>query len=313
MTGEGARIVSWGREGGAWALLVHGGAGDIALEQSARYQAGCVAAAEAGAAVLRAGGNALDAVEKAVIALEDDPVFNAGTGACLNDEGLVELDASIMEGTTLRSGGVCALPPFAHPVSIARAILEEGRHVLYAGEGAARFAQAHGFVPTTSEALTTEAARARWLAARGARLPEGANGGGSPGTVGAVARDAHGVLAAATSTGGRLLKAAGRVGDSPVPGAGNYADDHAGAVSATGNGETILKVCLSKTAADLLRSGLHPDDAARAAMRLLADRTGGTGGVILVDRLGRLGWARTTPAMTWAAVSASHPGHESGG
>jgi beta-aspartyl-peptidase (threonine type) len=312
MTAEGGRLASWGHEGGAWALLVHGGAGDIALDQSSRYQAGCVAAVEAGAAVLRAGGSALDAVEKAVAALEDNPLFNAGTGACLNEDGLVELDASIMEGTTLRSGGVCALPPFAHPVSIARAVLEEGRHVLYAGEGAARFAQARGFVPTTSEALTTDAARARWRAARGPRAIGGTDGGGSPGTVGAVARDAHGVLAAATSTGGRLLKALGRVGDSPVPGAGNYADDQAGAVSATGNGEAILRVCLSKTAADLLRAGLHPDDAARAALRLMADRTGGTGGIILIDRLGRLGWARTTAAMTWAAVSASHPGTESG-
>ncbi len=309
---------SWGGlEGGAWSLLVHGGAGEIPLDQAERRAKGCLAAAEEGASVLRAGGSALEAVERAVAAMEDDPVFNAGTGACLNEEGLIELDASIMEGTTLRSGGVCALPPFTHPVSIARAVLEEGRHVLYAAEGASRFALRRGFAPSTSEAMTTEAARTAWsgaLAARRKAAESSSSGGasGASGTVGAVARDAGGALAAATSTGGRLLKATGRVGDSPIPGAGNYADDQAGAASATGAGEAILRLCLSKTAADLLRSGLHPEDAARAAVRLLAERTGGTGGIILVDRLGRLGWARSTRGMSWAAASAAQPSMASG-
>lgn len=302
-------ITSLAREGGAWSILVHGGAGDVASEDAPAYAKGCLAAADAGAAVLRAGGTALEAVERAVLVLEDDPLFNAGTGACLNEEGLVELDASIMEGTALRAGGVCALPPFAHPVSIARAVLEEGRHVLYAGEGAARLAIARGFAPSTSEAMTTEAARARWLAARASA---GQGGAIPPGTVGAVARDATRAVAAATSTGGRLRKAPGRVGDSPIPGAGNYADDQAGAASATGDGEAVLRLCMCKTATDLLRSGLHPEDAAQAVIRMLAARTGGTGGVILVDRFGRLGWARTTRAMSWACASAAAPTPESG-
>jgi beta-aspartyl-peptidase (threonine type) len=302
-------IVSSGRDGGAWSILVHGGAGDVSPEEAPAHAKGCVAAAEAGAAVLRAGGAALEAVERAVLVLEDDPLFNAGTGACLNEEGLVELDASIMEGTALRAGGVCALPPFAHPVSIARAVLEEARHVLYAGDGAARFAVARGFVRSTSEAMTTEAARARWLAARAS---SGHGSASPPGTVGAVARDATRALAAATSTGGRFRKAPGRVGDSPIPGAGNYADDLAGAASATGDGEAVLRLCMCKAATDLLRSGLHPEDAAQAVLRMLATRTSGTGGVILVDRFGRLGWARTTRTMTWACASAAAPSPESG-
>jgi beta-aspartyl-peptidase (threonine type) len=309
-------IHSWGRDGGTWAILVHGGAGDVRSGEGPRYSQGCAEAARAAAAVLEEGGSAVYAVEIAVSVLEEDPVFNAGTGACLNEEGLIELDASIMEGTSLRAGGVCALPPFAHPIAIARAVMEEGRHVLYAGEGAARFAVARGFAPSTSEAMTTDAARARWLSARAASEepfgPATSPGIIVPGTVGAVARDARGGLAAATSTGGRLLKAVGRVGDSPIPGAGNYADDRAGAASATGDGDAILRVCLTRAVIDLVRAGVHPEDAARAALRTLADRTGGTGGIIVVDRFGRLGCARSTRAMSWACASAAEPEADSG-
>ena len=139
-------------EGGAWSVLVHGGAGDVAADRVARHVDGCRAAAEAAADVLRAGGAAMDAVERAVVMMEDDPCFNAGTGACLNADGQLELDAALMEGTQLRAGGVCALPPFLHPISIARALLEDGRHVLLAGQGAERFAVGKGFTPSTAEA-----------------------------------------------------------------------------------------------------------------------------------------------------------------
>ncbi|HEY1691082.1 MAG TPA: isoaspartyl peptidase/L-asparaginase [Polyangiaceae bacterium] len=294
---------SWGAEGGAWSILVHGGAGDVPAERVARHVEGCRAAALAGAEVLRAGGSALDAVERAVVMLEDDPSFNAGTGACLDEDGRIALDASIMEGSKLRAGAVCAMPPFLHPVSVARAVLDDGQHVLYAGEGAARFAVGRGFTPSTNEAMTTEIARARWEAARSKPGHDGWAGG----TVGAVARDARGVVAAATSTGGRINKRAGRVGDSPVLGAGNYADDDGGACSLTGDGEAVLRLCLAKSAVDLMRAWTHPEEAARAAIRQMARRLGGTGGIILVDRDGRLGFARNTKTMTWAALGERLP------
>jgi beta-aspartyl-peptidase (threonine type) len=289
---------SWGANGGAWAVLVHGGAGDLASDPAGEPIAGARLAAQAAAKVLRSGGSALDAVERAVLSLEDDPCFNAGTGACLNVEGLVELDAALMEGAALRAGGVCAMPPFLHPIAIARAVLEDGRHTLYAAEGAERFARQHGFARVTSEALTTAAARARWVASQEGRPGEESRGG----TVGAVARDVRGTVAAATSTGGLANKRPGRVGDSPLLGAGTYADDDSGACSATGAGEAIMRLSLAKTATDALRGRFHPEDAARAAVRVLATRVGGTGGVILVDRYGRLGLARNTSSMVWAAV-----------
>jgi beta-aspartyl-peptidase (threonine type) len=144
-----------------WVILVHGGAGDLPAEKLADHAAGCARAAEKGAEVLRAGGSAIDAVQAAVLALEDDPRFNAGTGACLNEEGSIELDASIMAGA-LRAGAVAALSPFKNPISIARTVLDAGRHVLYAGEGAARFARAHGFSPADPASMITEAARNKW-------------------------------------------------------------------------------------------------------------------------------------------------------
>jgi beta-aspartyl-peptidase (threonine type) len=294
---------SWGIEAGAWAVLIHGGAGDVPAERVARHVDGVRAAAQAAAEVLRNGGSALDAVQRAVLSLEDDPSFNAGTGACLNDSGLIELDAAIMEGTGLRAGGVCALPPFPNPIAIARAVLEQGRHVLLAGEGASQFARERGFTPSTSEAMTTDAARARWKAVR----EKGEKDGWAGGTVGAVARDARGGVAAATSTGGRVNKHVGRVGDSPIPGAGNYADDDGGACSATGDGEAVLRLCLGKRAVDLMGDRVHPEEAARAVIRTLAARAHGTGGVILVDRTGRLGLARNTRTMTWAAAGEKLP------
>jgi beta-aspartyl-peptidase (threonine type) len=214
-------------------VLVHGGAGHVPAERRPRHVEGCARAARAGAEVLARGGSALDAVEVAVRALEDDPSFNAGTGACLNAEGRVEHDASIMNGADLRAGAICALAAFKNPIAIARAVLDDGRHVLYAAEGARAFAAAHGFVEVDPESLVTEVARAAWEAAK----RSGAAAGWAGGTVGAVARDASGHVAAATSTGGTMNKRPGRVGDSPLIGAGCIADDESGAVSTTGHGE----------------------------------------------------------------------------
>jgi beta-aspartyl-peptidase (threonine type) len=294
---SGSSAACWGADGGAWSVLVHGGAGAALGADVDLHLAGVREAATAAAEVLREGGSALDAVERAVVLLEDAPAFNAGTGACLNEDGLIELDAAIMEGSALRAGAVCALPPFANPVAIARAALEDGRHVLYAGEGAARFARARGFRPSTSDAMTTPRALAQWHAARAAGAASG-----SQGTVGAVARDASGHLAAATSTGGIAGKRPGRVGDSPILGAGTYADDAAGAASATGGGEAILRLGLARGAIEGLRARSHPEEVARTQMALLQARLAGTGGLILVDRIGRLGWARTTASMAWAAA-----------
>jgi beta-aspartyl-peptidase (threonine type) len=294
---------SWGSLGSAvppspgdWVILVHGGAGRS--DNDAARVEGCKRAAAAASALLGVRASALDAVQAAVRVLEDDPLFNAGTGACLTEDGLIELDAAIMEGSSLLAGGVCALPPFKNPIDIARAVLVDGQHVLYAGEGAAAFARAAGFEPSTSELMTTESARRKWQQLRKGTLdPESV----PTGTVGAVARDAHGVCAAATSTGGILGKKRGRVGDTPIVGAGTFADDEAGAASATGQGEGILRACLGKTAADAMRAGLDPEQAARQSIDLLSGRLRSTGGIILVDRTGRIGWARSTLSMAWAA------------
>jgi beta-aspartyl-peptidase (threonine type) len=280
---------------------MHGGAGHVAPGRIARHVEGCRTAAMAAAEVLRDGGSALDAVGRAVTVLEDDPSFNAGTGACLNADGELELDAAVMEGTRLRAGAVCALPPFLNPVAIARAVLDEGRHVLLAGAGAARFAVEHGFTPATAESMTTAAARAHWLAIHGRQAPDAWAGG----TVGAVARDSRGGVAAATSTGGLAHKAAGRVGDSPLIGAGTYADDDGGACSFTGLGEAAIRLALAKAAADAMRSRVAPEEAARTAIRAIGERLGARGGVILVDRSGAIGWARNTETMSWAAASSA--------
>ncbi|HKQ70276.1 MAG TPA: isoaspartyl peptidase/L-asparaginase, partial [Polyangiaceae bacterium] len=260
---------------------------------------GCRRAALSGAEILRASGSALDAVQTAVRALEDNHLFNAGTGACLTEDGLIELDAGIMEGTQLRAGAVCALPPFRNPIDVARAVMEEGRHVLYASEGAAAFARRQGFEPSTSEAMTTDRARRKWEELRKGAMPASAV---PTGTVGAVARDPSGRIAAATSTGGILGKKSGRVGDSPVIGAGTFADDEAGGASSTGQGEGILRTCLAKTAIDDMRRGLDPETASRRAIDLLSNRVGAQGGIILVDAFGRLGLARSTPSMAWGAM-----------
>jgi L-asparaginase / beta-aspartyl-peptidase len=293
---------SWGQGASRWSILVHGGAGDVPEERIALHVAGCERAAAAGAEVLAKGGSALDAVQRAVEVLEDDPLFNAGTGACLNEEGHLELDASIMNGEDLRAGAVCALPAFHHPIAIARKVMSETRHLLLAGTGAVRFAIDHGFERAPETDMITELSRKKWDVARAKDAAESWAGG----TVGAVARDARGHVAAATSTGGMVNKKVGRVGDSPIIGAGTYADDEAGACSTTGHGEAMMRVCLAKTAVDEMRATKNAKQAARSSMELMARRTNETGGAILVTPDGGLGLARTTRTMSWAAVTDTH-------
>jgi len=287
-------------------VLVHGGAGHIAEDRRAAHVAGAKRAADAGLAALLEGASALDAAVRAVEVLEDDPQFNAGTGASLTEDGRIELDAAVMDGATLRAGAVAALPPFRNPIRIARAVLDDARHVLYCADGAAAFARAHGFTPSTLDAMRTKHAEERLrLCLEGRADPSWAGGGG---TVGAVAIDRDGHLAAATSTGGTVGKHAGRIGDTPIVGAGTYADDETGACSATGTGEHILRVCLSRATCDLLRTGVAAPEAARAAISMLGARIeGGSGGLILVDREGRIGTAWNTSTMTWAAAREGDP------
>ncbi|HVH47255.1 MAG TPA: isoaspartyl peptidase/L-asparaginase [Labilithrix sp.] len=293
---EDAVTTSWGHGPCGWSILVHGGAGDVAEDRIPKHITGCERAAAAGAAVLAAGGSALDAVQRAVEVLEDDPLFNAGTGACLNEDAAIELDASIMDGSTLRAGAVCALPTFKNPIAIARRVMQETRHVLLAAEGAARFALAHGFERADPASMITDLARSKLETAREKHRAETWAGG----TVGAVARDASGHVAAATSTGGMVNKLVGRVGDSPILGAGTYADDATAACSTTGHGEAMMRVCLAKTASDAART-TSAEAAARASLAMMAARTEGTGGAIIARSDGSLGLARTTRTMSWAA------------
>ncbi len=290
---------SWGHGPSRWSIVVHGGAGDVPAERVPLHVAGCERAAAAGAEVLANGGSAIDAVQRAVEVLEDDPLFNAGTGACLNEEGHIELDASIMDGSDLRAGAVAALPPFRHPIAIARKVMAETRHVLLAGEGALRFAIERGFEAADETEMITELARKKWEAARAKHAAESWAGG----TVGAAARDERGHVAAATSTGGMVNKKVGRVGDSPILGAGTYADDESGACSTTGHGEAMMRVCLAKTSVDAMGAGRAPEDAARTSLAMMKARTNETGGAILVARDGSVGIARTTRTMSWAAVT----------
>ncbi len=273
------------------ALILHGGAGAPAPDlRDTRYQ-GLRRTFEVAWTLLRQNGSAIDAVVRATVELENDPVFNAGVGSCLNQEGEIEVDASLMEGSTYRVGAVGAVRNLRNPILLARAVMEAGRHVFLVSDGAERFARARGFPVATREELVTARQLQRWQAART---------GGEPGTVGAVALDKAGHLAAATSTGGIFNKQPGRVGDSAVIGAGTYADDTLGAGSATGDGEAIIRAAMTRTAVELLRDGRDPTRAAQIAVELLRERTGGEGGVILIDALGRVGYAYNTPAMSVA-------------
>lgn len=256
-------------------IMVHGGAGGEHGQGLAERLDGCRAAARAGFRVLQDGGTALDAVEAAVVVLEDNPLFNAGTGAVINSDGECELDASIMEGAGLRAGAVAALKDFRNPIRVARRVLEEGRHVLLAGAGAGRFAEHSGFVRS--------------------RVPP-RPAADSPGTVGAVALDQRAQCAAATSTGGIQGKLPGRVGDSALIGCGTYAGE-AGAISCTGHGEAIMRMAMAKTAYDLLLSGTLPDEVTDRALAELTRRTGSQAGLILVDWQGRAAWRHNARRM----------------
>jgi isoaspartyl peptidase/L-asparaginase-like protein (Ntn-hydrolase superfamily) len=274
------------------AIVVHGGAGGLPrdAERLERMRSGAAAAVEAGHAVLAAGGSALDAVEAAVVVLEDDPEFNAGRGAALTEYGRVELDASMMDGSTRAAGAVAAVRGVRNPIRAARAVLDEGRHVLLVGPPATEFAATAGLAFEAETWFVTERERqALTDAAEPAR-----------GTVGAVARDAQGCLAAATSTGGVSGQRLGRVGDSPLVGAGTWADDSTVAVSCTGHGESIIRSALAHEVDALLRHrGLGLQEACALAIDGLG-RWGQDGGLIAVSSHGEVAATFNSPGMTRA-------------
>src|SRR3989441_2310104 len=295
------------------AIVVHGGAGKTPAGPLEAFQEGCKEAVRLGWRILEDGGSALDTVEAAVRALEDNPIYNAGTGASLTANGNIELDAGIMEGQTLRVGAVADVELIKHPISLARKVMESP-HVLLVGKGAQEFAQEQGIALCKFEDLLTEQRHKQWkekqaeVASKQEPRFHRYEVNPSPrseekhGTVGAVALDTAGILAAATSTGGTFNKYLGRVGDSPLIGCGFYADENA-AISCTGHGEDFIRLLIAKRAADFVASGATARDAAQAAIAVLGARTSGLGGLIVVDRLGNTGFAWNSEHMSYAYMA----------
>ncbi|HEU4636470.1 MAG TPA: isoaspartyl peptidase/L-asparaginase [Edaphobacter sp.] len=291
-------------------LLIHGGAWAMPDEAVAAHEAGIAEALAAGYALLERGGCAMDAVEAAVAAMEDNDIFDAGRGSFLTRDGRVQLDALMMNGEDLRAGGVACVERLRNPIRAARLVLEKSPHVYFVGVGAERFALQNGMPLIDNTELIIPRERERLMAFQHAELQGAVDTTfsgplmddptiSSHDTVGAVALDQHGHIAAGTSTGGTLSKAPGRVGDSSLIGCGCYADDESAAVSLTGWGEPIMKLVLGKWAADRVAEGSTPAEAATAAIQHLYNRLGGYGGIILLDRKGRVGLAHNTPRMAW--------------
>jgi beta-aspartyl-peptidase (threonine type) len=274
-------------------IAIHGGAGVLRADNpGAAQRASLRNALDAGYSVLKDGGTSLDAVAAAVVAMEDDPHFNAGRGSCYNAEGEIEMDASIMDGATLAAGAVAAVRLIRNPVRAARAVMERTRHVLLVGASAERFARKHGLKLERAEYFRTE----RRLQALRKKVKN------YHGTVGAVALDRDGNLAAATSTGGYTGKLAGRVGDTPIIGAGNYADNRACAVSGTGLGEAFIRAAVAyDVVARMLYTKVSVESAARAALRRVAD-LGADGGLIAVDKRGNVAMPFNSEGMYRAAI-----------
>jgi len=321
----GAGLAAAPAQAEEWSIVIHGGAGVIergamSRETEAEYRLSLAGALQAGSEALAAGKSALEAVELVIRRLEDDPLFNAGKGAVFTAEGTNELDASIMDGRTRAAGAVAGLTRVKHPISAARAVMERSPHVLLSGEGAERFAEAQGLELVEPDYFFTER---RWnalikeLAAEGQPIPQ--RPANAPknnradtldverkfGTVGVVARDARGDLAAGTSTGGTTAKRWGRVGDSPVIGAGTYAQNGVCAVSATGSGEYFIRAAVAKSiCARIELKGETAQEAADAVVQRELKALGGDGGVIALGPRGEMAWSYNTTGMYRARQSA---------
>jgi L-asparaginase / beta-aspartyl-peptidase len=270
----------------------------------AAHEAGIASALAAGYALLERGATAVDAVEAAVAVMEDDETFDAGRGSFLTQDGRVQMDALLMNGENLRTGGVACVERLRNPIRAARLVLDKSPHVYFVGTGAERFARQHGMALCDNMELVIPREQERLYKARAdelAGLPDETFSGSldSHDTVGAVALDVHGNIAAGTSTGGTLNKAPGRVGDSSLIGCGCYADNLSAAVSLTGWGEPIMKLVLGKWAVDRVAAGEAPQASAEAAIDYLFNRLGGHGGIILLGPDGRVGLAHNTPRMAW--------------
>lgn len=290
------------------------------------HRQGVANALSSGYALLEKGASSLDAVEAAVAVLEEDETFDAGRGSFLTRDGRVQLDALLMDGLTLRAGGVACVERLRNPIHAARLVLDKSPHVYIVGAGAEEFAAEHGMpLLIDNSELVLERERIRLAEAQhqersglpdltfagdAAQVPQAKSHGSqaydakSHDTVGAVALDTHGNLAAATSTGGTLNKAPGRVGDSSLIGCGCYADNLSAAVSLTGWGEPIMKLVLGKWAVDRVQQGTPPAQAAEEAIAYLFRRLGGHGGIILLGPQGRVGVAHNTPRMAWGLRTA---------
>jgi beta-aspartyl-peptidase (threonine type) len=288
------------------AIAIHGGAGTLSSaqlnpESDRVYRAGLERAVRAGFGVLDKGGSSLDAVTIAVQVLEDDPLFNAGRGSVLSANGLHELDASIMDGRDLSAGAVTGVRNVRNPIVLARRVMERSPHVMLAGEGAEEFARDQGLEPVANNYFTTERRQREFDL-----LLEGKKAAGREalmGTVGAVALDTHGNVAAATSTGGMTGKKWGRIGDSPIIGAGTYAANDCCAVSATGHGEFFIRAAVAHEIASLMRyKGLDVVQAADVVVMQQLVRMGGSGGVIAVGRHGRIAMPFNSEGMLRAAM-----------
>ncbi len=291
-------------------LLIHGGAWAMPDDAVAAHEDGIAHALAAGYTLLEQGASAVDAVEAAVAVMEDDETFDAGRGSFLTQDGRVQMDALLMNGENLRTGGVACVERIRNPIHAARLVLDKSPHVYFVGTGAERFARQHGMALCDNMDLVIPREQERLYKAQAAEragLPDETFSGSldSHDTVGAVALDVHGNIAAGTSTGGTLNKAPGRVGDSSLIGCGCYADNLTAAVSLTGWGEPIMKLVLGKWAVDRVAAGASPDEAAHAAIEYLFERLGGHGGIILLGPDGRVGLAHNTPRMAWGLRSAA--------
>ncbi|MGD9656517.1 MAG: isoaspartyl peptidase/L-asparaginase family protein [Methylocystis sp.] len=287
-------------------LMIHGGAG--AIRDPQRYEPSLRAIVESGAGLLAAGSSALDAVVHCVALLEDDPLFNAGRGSVLNADGDVLCDASVMDGRTLKAGAVAAVRGVRNPARLAYEVMEKSGHVMLVGEGAERFACERRLRLEGEDYFKTQERVAQLAKAKRERaitLDHSGVADGKLGTVGAVARDRNGDLAAATSTGGVVNQLSGRVGDSPIIGAGTFADNASCAVSCTGVGEDFIRTSLARTASFFVEfRAMQAEEAAHEAIRYLFAKANGQGGLIIVDRQGRCGQAHSTPGMLTASFVA---------